>query len=337
MSVRLGDVVIRTSARLLSLLSLLQTRREWTGAELADRLEIDVRTVRRDVDKLRTLGYPVHSARGVAGGYRLGAGGELPPLLLDDTEAVAVAVGLRTAASGSVSGIEEASVQALAKLEQLLPGRLRRRVRALGEATSAFSFQTERVDANLLADVAAACRETMTVRFAYLTRDERAGERHAQPAAVVYSGSRWYLLAFDLQREDWRTFRVDRIRGRLRPAGRGRARPVPGGDPAAYVRERLQSAGERAAPSTPPGRVRVHAPAKRIRAAVPGRWADVQPDGEHACVVRTRGPWRDSFLVWMATLGEPFEVLDPPQLRERAGQLAHRLAAATAAGIASPP
>jgi predicted DNA-binding transcriptional regulator YafY len=322
--------MIETSARLLALLSLLQMRREWTGSELSSRLEVDVRTVRRDVEKLRSLGYPIESARGVAGGYRLGAGGELPPLLLDDAEAVAVAVGLRTAASGSVSGIEDASVRALAKLEQLLPSRLRRRVRTLGEATSAFTFLTERVDADLLTDVAAACRDTMQVRFSYLTRDERAGERHAEPAAVVYSGSRWYLLAWDLERDDWRTFRVDRIRGRLRPAGRGRARAVPGGDPAAYVRSRLQSAGERiAGEDAPPGRVRVAAAPGRLRGRVPSRWATVEPDGDHASVITTRGPWRQEFLVWMATLGEPFQVLDPPELVDAARGLAERLAAAT--------
>jgi predicted DNA-binding transcriptional regulator YafY len=333
MPVIICAVMIETSARLLALLSLLQMRREWTGSELSTRLEVDVRTVRRDVEKLRTLGYPVESARGVAGGYRLGAGGELPPLLLDDAEAVAVAVGLRTAASGSVSGIEEASVRALAKLEQLLPSRLRRRVRTLGDATSAFSFQTERVDADLLSDVAAACRDTMQVRFHYLTRDERAGERHAEPAAVVYSGSRWYLLAWDLERDDWRTFRIDRIRGRLRitsPPTRGRPRPVPGGDPAAYVQSRLQSAGERiAGESTPPGRVRVAAPAPRLRGRVPSRWATVEPDGPDASVITTRGPWRQEFLVWVATLGEPFEILDPPELVDAARTLAERLASAT--------
>ncbi|HET9123393.1 MAG TPA: WYL domain-containing protein [Solirubrobacteraceae bacterium] len=323
--------MIETSARLLALLSLLQMRREWTGAELAVRLGVDVRTVRRDVEKLRSLGYPIESARGVAGGYRLGAGGELPPLLLDDAEAVAVAVGLRTAASGAVSGIEEASVRALAKLEPLLPGKLRRRVRALGEATSAFTFQTERVDADLLADVAAACRDTMRVRFSYLTRDEREGERHAEPVAAVYSGSRWYLLAWDLERDDWRTFRVDRIRGRLAPAGRGQRRSIPGGDAAAYVRARLQRAGEPASSEArPPGRVRVGAPAGRLRGRVPSRWATIEPDGPEAAIVTTRGPWRRDFLVWMATLEEPLQVLDPPELVEFARTLAERLAGAVA-------
>jgi predicted DNA-binding transcriptional regulator YafY len=318
--------MIQTSARLLSLLSLLQMRREWTGSELAGRLEVDVRTVRRDVDRLRSLGYPIESARGVAGGYRLGAGGEMPPLLLDDAEAVAVAVGLRTAASGSVSGIEEASVRALTKLEQLLPDRLRRRVRALGEVTSAFSFQSAQIDAGQLADVAGACRDGMQLRFAYVARDDRTTQRQTEPAAVVYSGSRWYLLAFDLDRDDWRTFRVDRISGRLRAGGRARRRAVPGGDAAVYVRRQLERAGEPGgSPDGPPGRARVRAPAAEIRRRVPERWATVEPDGEGACVVSTRGPWRESFVVWMATLDREFEMLDPPQLREAARVIGERL------------
>src|SRR5690348_10072038 len=141
--------MVQTSARLLALLNLLQMRREWSAPELADRLEVGPRTIRRDIEKLRSLGYPVEAAPGVAGGYRLGAGGELPPLLLDDAEAVAVAVGLRTAASGSIAGIEETSVRALTKLEQVLPARLRRRVSALSTATSAFAVEGPRIDAEL--------------------------------------------------------------------------------------------------------------------------------------------------------------------------------------------
>src|ERR1700760_3342179 len=226
-----GHVMITPPARLLSLLSLLQMRREWSGSELADRLDVDVRTVRRDVDKLRSLGYPVESARGVAGGYRLGAGGELPAPLVGDAEAVAVAVGLRTAASGSIAGIEETSVRALAKLEQVLPARLRRRVRALGDVTSAFSFEQPQIDADLLAEVAGACRDGVQLRFSYVAGDDRSSQRQTEPTAVVYSGHRWYLVAFDLDRDDWRTFRVDRIRGRVRVGGRGARRPAPGGGP----------------------------------------------------------------------------------------------------------
>jgi predicted DNA-binding transcriptional regulator YafY len=229
--------MVQTSARLLALLSLLQVRREWTGQELADRLEVGPRTIRRDVEKLRSLGYPVEAAPGVAGGYRLSAGGELPPLLLDDAEAVAVAVGLRTAASGSIAGIEETSVRALAKLEQVLPARLRRRVSALSAATSAFGAEGPRIDADILATIAGACRDGIRLHFPYVAKDERASKRNAEPCAVVYSGYRWYLVAFDLDRDDWRTFRVDRIQGRARLGGRGRRRTVPGGDPAAYVKQ----------------------------------------------------------------------------------------------------
>ena len=319
--------MVQTSARLLALLSLLQMRREWRGEELADRLEVGARTIRRDVDKLRSLGYPVESARGVAGGYRLGAGGELPPLLLDDAEAVAVAVGLRTAASGSIAGIEETSVRALAKLEQVLPSRLRRRVRALGEVTSAFSFEQPQIDADLLADVAAACRDGVQVRFAYIARDDRRSQRSTEPTAVVYSGHRWYLVAFDLDRDDWRTFRVDRIRGRLRVGGRGRRRTVPGGDPAANVKRQLQRGGDDRDGTAVPGRIRVTAPAARIQHRVPSRYATIEPDGEDACVVSTRGAWHDSFLVWMATLGEPIEILGPPELRDAARGVLKRLTA----------
>src|SRR6201996_5807471 len=168
--------MVQTSARLLALLSLLQVRREWTGQELANRLEVTPRTIRRDVDKLRSLGYPVEAAPGVAGGYRLSAGGELPPLLLDDAEAVAVAVGLRTAASGTIAGIEETSVRALAKLEQVLPSRLRRRVSALRNATSTFAVDGPRIDSDLLATLAGACRDGSQLRFAYVARDDRASQ-----------------------------------------------------------------------------------------------------------------------------------------------------------------
>ena len=319
--------MVQTSARLLALLSLLQVRREWTGRQLAERLEVGPRTIRRDVDKLRSLGYPVEAAPGVAGGYRLGAGAELPPLLLDDAEAVAVAVGLRTAAGGSIAGIEETSVRALAKLEQVLPARLRRRVSALGDATSSFAVDGPRIDPELLATLAAACRDGVRARFRYVTKDERAAERHTEPAAVVHSGYRWYLLAFDLDRDDWRTFRVDRIRGRVREDGRGRRRAVPGGDAAAYVRRQLHAGGFDEGEAVP-GRVRLGMPAERASARVPSRYAAVEPDGEDACIVSTRGQWSQSFLVWMATLDAPMRVLDPPEMAEAARKLVERLAAA---------
>ncbi len=323
----LPATVVQTSARLLALLSLLQLRREWTGQELADRLAVGPRTIRRDVDKLRSLGYPIEAAPGVAGGYRLGAGGELPPLLLDDAEAVAVAVGLRTAATGSISGIEETSVRALAKLEQVLPSRLRRQVSALGDATSALVVDGPRIDANMLSTIAGACRDSARLRFAYVARDDRASQRHVEPSAVVHSGLHWYLVAFDLGRDDWRTFRIDRIRGRVRPAERGRRRVVPGGDPAAFVQQQLRGAGA-PEPDAAPAQIRVQRRAADIGTRIPARAASVQAEGEDCCIVTSNGPWTRHFLVRMALLDEPMEVLGPPELIAAARTIAGRLTAA---------
>jgi predicted DNA-binding transcriptional regulator YafY len=323
----LGVTVVQTSARLLALLSLLQVRREWTGQELADRLEVGPRTIRRDVDKLRSLGYPVEAAPGVAGGYRLGAGGELPPLLLDDAEAVAVAVGLRTAASGSIAGIEETSIRALAKLEQVLPSRLRRRVSALGDATSAFVADGPRIDADVLATLAGCCRDCVRLRFAYVDREDKPSQRHAEPAALVHSGTRWYLVAFDLDRDDWRTFRIDRIRGRLRPGERARRRTVPGGDPAAFVRDRLRGGSEGTIPAEP-GRIRVQLPAAKLHRLVPGRWVTIEADGEDACILATRGAWSRMFAVHVAMLDVPMEVLGPAELVDAVRAIGARLAGA---------
>ncbi len=284
----LHRVMVQTSARLLALLSLLQVRREWTGRELADRLQVGPRTIRRDVDKLRSLGYPIEAAPGVAGGYRLSAGGELPPLLLDDAEAVAVAVGLRTAAAGSIAGIEETSIRALAKLEQVLPSRLRRRVSALGDATSAFGVDGPRIDADALATIAAACRDGHQLHFGYVAKDDAVTRRNTEPAAVVYSGYRWYLVAFDLDRDDWRTFRIDRISGRLRTGGRGRRRTVPGGDPSAFLKQRLGAAAAGDRPAEP-GTIRLGIAAAEARRRIPGRYVTVQEDGSDACLVTTRG------------------------------------------------
>ena len=317
-----------TSSRLLALLSLLQQRREWSGPELAGRLEVGPRTIRRDVDKLRGLGYPVEAAPGVAGGYRLGAGADLPPLLFDDAEAVAVAVGLRSAATGSIEGMEETSVRALAKLEQLLPDRLRRRVRALGDATSTLAFDGPRIDADLLATLAAACRDATVLRFAYTARDGEASRRTAEPCALVHTGRRWYLVAFDRDREAWRTFRVDRISGTPADGGRARRREVPGGDPAAFVQASLGGADGQE--PRVPGRIRLRAPAHEVEPRVPARYATVAPAGEGACVVTTTRGWSREFLVWIALLDLEMDVLEPPELVAHARAIAERLRAAPA-------
>ena len=202
-----------TSGRLLRLLSLLQARRYWPGDELADRLEVSGRTIRRDVERLRELGYPVDATTGPDGGYRLEAGTAMPPLLLDDDEAVAIAVGLRTAAGASVTGIEETSVRALVKLEQVLPPHLRRRVNALGSATrrSPAGPDGTQVDPEALTVIAGACRDRERLRFAYTARDGAETRRHVEPLSLVNLGRRWYLVAWDCDRRDWRTFRMDRI------------------------------------------------------------------------------------------------------------------------------
>lgn len=319
--------MIETSARLLALLALLQVRREWTGEELADRLEVGPRTIRRDIDKLRRLGYPVSAASGVAGGYRLGAGAELPPLLLDDAEAVAVAVGLRIGASGPIAGIEEISVRALTKLEQVMPSHLRRRVSALSQATSALTVDGPQIDTETLATLAGACRDTQRVHFGYVSGDGSNSMRAVDPSAVVYSGRHWYVVAFDLDREDWRTFRIDRIQSALRLGGRGQSRAVPGGDAAAYLKRQLSRQHDGADADAPPGRIRVQAPAERIARRVPQQYATVEPDGSDACIVQTRGPWSRHFLMWMAMGEDPIEVLEPPELAEAAVRIANRLSA----------
>src|SRR5215207_5494452 len=201
-----------TSSRTLRLLSLLQTRRYWPGGTLADRLGVSVRTLRRDIDRLRELGYPVDAHRGVDGGYQLAAGAALPPLVVDDDEAVALAIGLRAAAQASVAGVEEASIRALTKVVQVMPPRLRRQVDALRSATeSAVWGGGPTVDAGVLAAVAQACRDEERLRFTYIPQRGDPSNRHAEPHRVVSLGRRWYLVAFDLHRQDWRSFRVDRL------------------------------------------------------------------------------------------------------------------------------
>jgi predicted DNA-binding transcriptional regulator YafY len=232
--------MLETSARLLRLLSLLQTHRHWSGAELADRLGVTTRTLRRDVERLRELGYPVHATRGTAG-YRLGAGAALPPLLLDDDEAVAVAVGLRTAASTSVAGIEETSLRALTKLEQVLPSRLRHRVNALQTATVRVGGSGPVVDPNTLMAIADACRRHEQLRFDYTSHRGHDTVRTVEPHSLVSFGRHWYLVAWDTDRDDWRTFRVDRLTPRTPTGPRFTPRMPPYGDAATYLSHQLSS------------------------------------------------------------------------------------------------
>jgi predicted DNA-binding transcriptional regulator YafY len=309
-----------TSSRLLELLSLLQGRRDWPGSELAERLEVSGRTIRRDIERLRQLGYPVESLTGPAGGYRLRAGSAMPPLLLDDEEAIAIAVGLRTAARASVAGIEETAVRALVKLEQVLPAHLRRRVGALGRATVTSPVTGPTVDPQHLTVIAAACRDSECLRFAYRRRDGTDSRREVEPHSLVNHGRRWYLVAWDRSREDWRTFRIDRL---ARPASTGvrfMPRRLPAKDAAAYVEQSITSA-----PNRFEARVTLHAGADEITSRVPGYWGTIVPIDAQRCEYRTG----DDDLRWLALrvamLGVDFEVHEPPELIEHLRVLASRL------------
>jgi predicted DNA-binding transcriptional regulator YafY len=317
--------VTETSSRLLTLLSLLQARRDWPGSELAHRLDVSGRTIRRDVERLRGLGYPVESLTGPAGGYRLRAGTAMPPLLLDDDEAIAIAVGLRTAARASVTGIEETSVRALVKLEQVLPAHLRRRVRALGSATTTLPAGGPTVDPQTLTVIAAACRDFECVRFAYRGRDGVASRREVEPHSLVNLGRRWYLAAWDRGRKDWRTFRIDRLRGPASTGVRFTPRDLPATDAAAYVSQSLS-----AAPNRYEARVTLHAPAEAVRKNVPSHWGTIEPIDDQSCEYRTG----DDDLAWLALrvamLGVDFDVHEPPELAEHLLLLARRLERAAA-------
>ncbi|WP_330176527.1 YafY family transcriptional regulator [Streptomyces sp. NBC_01498] len=316
--------MLETSARLLRLLSLLQAHREWSGPELAGRLGVSPRTVRRDVDRLRELGYPVNASPGTGGGYRLGAGAELPPLLLDDEEAVAVAVGLRTAAGNGIDGIGETSVRALAKLEQVLPGRLRRRVGAL----NAFTVPMLRgggptVDASLLTELANLCRDTERLRFDYRDHGGAASRRTVEPHRLVCTERRWYLVAWDLERADWRTFRADRITPRPPHGPRFTPREPPAEDLAAYVSEGVST---RAYPAV--AVIRLHAPAAEAARLVSPSAGVLEPLDEHSCLLRTGAGSLDVMVVHLMLLGIDFEVVEPPELTERLRTARDRLSRA---------
>jgi predicted DNA-binding transcriptional regulator YafY len=308
-----------TSSRLLDLLSLLQARRDWPGAELAARLEVSGRTIRRDVERLRALGYPVESLTGPAGGYRLQAGTAMPPLLLDEDEAIAIAVGLRTAARASVAGIEETSIRALVKLEQVLPAHLRRRVAAIGSATIAAPAAGPTVDPQDLTTIAAACRDSESLRFAYRSRDGTQSRREIEPHALVNLGRRWYVVGWDRGREGWRTFRVDRV-GRPVVSGRFRPRRLPGGDAAQYVRNSIAGAFRRYE-----ARVTVHAPAHEVARRLPWVAGALEPIDDQRCEYRTADENLEWLALRVAMLGVDVDVHEPPELIAHLAMMADRL------------
>ncbi|MEV1049433.1 YafY family protein [Streptomyces sp. NPDC049916] len=321
--------MLETSARLLRLLSLLQAHREWSGAGLADRLGVTPRTLRRDVDKLRELGYPVNAGRGTGGGYRLGAGARLPPLLLDDDEAVAVAVGLRTAAGQGVEGIGETSVRALAKLEQVLPDRLRRRVGALGAFTVPMlrGPDDSAVDPAVLTELAAACRDTERLRFAYRTHGGDLSRRTVEPHRLVCTEHRWYLVAWDLDRADWRTFRADRISPAPPHGPRFTPRPPPADDIAAYVSQGV-------AVSAYPARavILLKAPLARAARQVSPSAGVLEAVDADTCRLITGAPDLTVLVIHVLMMGIDFEVVEPPELTEVMRRARNRLTLALGDG-----
>jgi predicted DNA-binding transcriptional regulator YafY len=285
--------------------------------------------VRRDVERLRSLGYPIDSTSGPAGGYSLIAGTAMPPLLLDDEEAIAVAIALRTAARSAVTGIEETALRAMVKLEQVLPTHLRRRVQALGAATEVVqSAGGPTIDPAVLTVLGTACRDEELLRFGYRGRDGERSRRLVEPHALVAHGRRWYLLAFDPSRTAWRTFRVDRVESPAAAGSRFKPRSIPGGDAATYLTRTLAGVTYRHEV-----RVRYLTEALEVRSRLPPGWGDLRDNGDGTCSYETS----DDSLDWLA-----FRIVAPnvdfeleeasPELRERLLAMADRLRAAVQAG-----
>ncbi|MDL9937317.1 WYL domain-containing protein [Gordonia sp. ABSL1-1] len=317
--------MLETSARLLSLLSLLQTRRDWSGNELAQRLHITTRTVRRDVDKLRELGYPVEATVGVGGGYRLGAGAEMPPLLLDDQEVLAVALGLDAVTTGSVTDMAEASAGALTKLRQVMPSRLRHRLDTLRVEAVPRQYDQSSVSSSTLTDIATACHRGERLRFDYVTREGVESRREVEPYRLVRNGYRWYLLCWDIHREDWRSFRVDRMTPKIPTGPRFSPRELPEGGAAAYLARTLGEVSRQAA-----AHVRVHAPLGAVASMVHASWGSVEAGDDTSCELTLYGKSLTSIARWLYAFDADFDVLSPVELRAECAEVAafHERAAA---------
>ncbi|MEU1120103.1 MULTISPECIES: YafY family protein [unclassified Streptomyces] len=311
-----------TPARLFQLLSLLQTPREWPGAELSERLAVSRRTVRRDIDRLRDLGYPVRASQGAAGGYRLVAGKAMPPLVLDDEEAVAIAVGLRAGAGHAVEGVEEASVRALAKLEQVLPARLRHRVSALQIATTPLtSGDGASIAPETLTVMASAAAGHERLRFAYRSGDGTQSRRLTEPYRLVSTGRRWYLVAYDIDREDWRTFRVDRVSEPFATGARFAPRELPKGDAAEFIRDAMWRGRQ-----THDLDITFAAPAAFVIARLPSALGPVEPLDEHTCRLRcTASDSVEWLAVRLAVMDCDFTVHGPRELRACITDMSTRL------------
>ncbi|MBF6350937.1 YafY family transcriptional regulator [Nocardia flavorosea] len=323
-----------TSTRTLRLLSLLQTHKYWPGTELAERLGISPRTLRRDIDRLRDLGYPVEAQRGVDGGYQLAAGAALPPLMVDDDEAVALVIGLQVAMQGMVEGVAESSVRALAKVVQVMPPRLRRRVEAIRAMTVPADWGGRNdpgPDPAVLTTVALACRDSERLRFTYTAAGGRCSERHIEPHRLVSLGRRWYLVAFDLTRHDWRSFRIDRLTAPVGDGSRFRPRELPTADAAEFVREGVDRISR-------PYRIEVlvEAPAEAVRERI-GRWGSVQAVDAGRCRVSMTTDSLDWPTMALGSLEAEFEVIEPPELITQIREWGERFSRANAGPGERPP
>ena len=312
--------MLKTSARALRLLSMLQVRREWSGEELGDRLGVDVRTIRRDVDRLRELGYTIDASAGRGGGYRLGAGAATPPLLLDDDEAVAVAVALG-AAAGTTAGSDEVALRVLAKLDQLLPRRLRRRLSALPEVTVSLANPQGATSLSVLAAIAAACRDQVIIAFSYCDNRGQVTKRTVEPMRLVHTGRRWYLAAWDLERADWRTFRVDRVQAQPRLTQGARFDPrQPPEDFATLVSRSIS-----ASPYRYQVRLRVKGSMSDIRRRVPASIGVLEPLEDGYCALTTGGETFEIIAALIIYLGVEFTLIEPRELEEPIRAIATRL------------
>lgn len=316
------EIVLDPSARLLRLLSLLQTPRDWSGKELAERLGVDTRTVRRDIEKLRKLGYPVLAIPGVAG-YRLGAGAAMPPLLLDDDEAIAAALGLCMAAGGAVTGIEEGALRALSKIEQVLPSRLRHRFAALRAATVVVPAGIVGADPEALSAIAAAIRDADQLRFDYRKHDGAVGRRIAEPHKLVNIGRRWYLLGWDVDRRDWRTYRVDRLQPKIPNGPRFVPRPMPDGGVAAFVTQGVSSA-----PYACQAKVTLEASIVEAAERISPAAGYLEGIDERRCLLYVGANSYDELAIHLGLLGFAFTVHEPAELIHHMRALADRIAAA---------
>jgi predicted DNA-binding transcriptional regulator YafY len=312
---------------MLQLLSLLQTHRHWRGPELAERLEVSERTLRRDVERLRELGYLIDASPGVDGGYRLLPGAALPPLVLDDEEAVALAVGLQSAVqAGTVLGIEESSVRALTKVVQVMPPRLRHQVDAIASMTvpAVWGEIAKGVDPGTLVEVAQACRDAERLHFDYADRDAYRSERRVEPYRLVLLGRRWYLIAWDLDRQDWRSFRLDRLSAPRSTGAQFAPRELPFEDAATFLRMGIEAVARQLQVEAI-----VDIKAEEVRQRL-GAWASVEELHDGRCRVRMASDAPEWPTVALCTLGVPFEIVGPPEMVEFVRSCAERLRSATA-------